>query len=312
VKFFVGVTDYDWYSLHASKPRVDEVNFWRPSPESSFKALKLGEPFLFKLHSPRNYIVGGGFFTKFLKLPISLAWEAFLEGNGARTIEEVRTRIGKYREPIGPFDDPYIGCIILAEPFFFREPDWIPAPADFKGPTVVGKGYDTGTEAGMALWHQVANRLSGLRASLADPGPAMVAATEPARYGNPVLVAPRIGQGAFRVLVTDAYDRRCAITQERTLPVLEAAHIHPYAVGGPHAVANGILLRSDLHRLFDLGYLTIDPDERRVVVSKRIREEFHNGHEYYPLHGKRILTPADEKLAPAQNHLLYHATHIFH
>jgi hypothetical protein len=49
------------------------------------------------------------------------------------------------------------------------------------------------------------------------------------RYGNPLMVRPRLGQGSFRVLVTETYQRRCALTGEKTLPVLEAAHIKPYA-----------------------------------------------------------------------------------
>src|SRR5688500_12142999 len=131
MKIFVGITDYDWFKLHASKPVIEEVNFWRPSPDATFKVLKTGEPFLFKLHAPRNFIVGGGFFIKFLHLPVSLAWEAFGEGNGARSLEEVRERIARYRHlPITPFEDPQIGCIILDEPFFFDERDWIPIPAD--------------------------------------------------------------------------------------------------------------------------------------------------------------------------------------
>jgi putative restriction endonuclease len=78
---------------------------------------------------------------------------------------------------------------------------------------------------------------------------------------------PRYGQGAFRLLVTEAYNRRCTMTRERTVPVLDAAHIHPYSLGGPHSPANGILLRSDLHRLLDLGYVTVDPDAKTVIVS---------------------------------------------
>jgi putative restriction endonuclease len=61
------------------------------------------------------------------------------------------------------------------------------------------------------------------------------------RYGKPILVQPRLGQGAFRLLVTDAYQRGCAVTGERTLPVLDAAHIRPYAELGPHRLENGIL-----------------------------------------------------------------------
>jgi putative restriction endonuclease len=60
------------------------------------------------------------------------------------------------------------------------------------------------------------------------------------RYGREHLVQPRLGQGAFRVLVTEAYSRKCAITGEKTLPVLDASHIKPYSKGGPHAVSNGL------------------------------------------------------------------------
>ena len=98
-------------------------------------------------------------------------------------------------------------------------------------------------------------------------------------YGNSILTKVRIGQGAFRVLVTDGYSRRCSITGEKTLPVLEAAHIKPYVAAGPHLLSNGILLRSDMHKLFDSGYLTITKD-RKVEISSRIKEEYQNGKEY--------------------------------
>jgi putative restriction endonuclease len=99
---------------------------------------------------------------------------------------------------------------------------------------------------------------------------------------------PRLGQGTFRVLVTDAYDRRCALTNEKVLPVLEAAHIRSYAEDGPHRVDNGILLRSDLHILFDRGYLTVTPS-LRVEVSRRIHDEF-NGR-VHALHGAGVRQP---------------------
>jgi putative restriction endonuclease len=129
--------------------------------------------------------------------------------------------------------------------------------------------------------------LERLRFKTAVAGPATIAASENARYGKPVLVAPRLGQGTFRVLVTEAYRRRCAMTTKKTLPVLEVAHIRPYAKGSENSLANGILLRSELHKLFDLGYITVNPDNRRAVVSNRIREEYENGRKYYALQGKR-------------------------
>src|SRR5258705_6221366 len=114
------------------------------------------------------------------------------------------------------------------------------------------------------------------------------------------------GQGTFRVIVTDVYDRRCAITGERTLPVLEAAHIKAYSSGGPHEAENGLLLRSDLHTLFDQGYLTVDADQLKVVVSSRIREEFENGRDYYHLHGRSLRLPHETNSLPSREYLTYH------
>ncbi|MGB4220904.1 MAG: hypothetical protein WBJ50_06455 [Smithellaceae bacterium] len=60
MKAFVGITDRDWFELLSSLPQLDEVNFWQPSGKQQFRALAPGELFLFKLHSPDNFIVGGG------------------------------------------------------------------------------------------------------------------------------------------------------------------------------------------------------------------------------------------------------------
>jgi hypothetical protein len=74
----------------------------------------------------------------------------------------------------------------------------------------------------LELWLQLSERL---RTSTALVSPLVAS---PA-FGKPVLIAPRLGQGAFRLQVTDAYGRRCAVTGERTLPALEAAHIYARA-----------------------------------------------------------------------------------
>jgi hypothetical protein len=63
VNLYVGITDYDWFSFLAAQPDVDEVNFWQTGGRTNFPALRPGELFLFKLHSPRNFIVGGGFYS---------------------------------------------------------------------------------------------------------------------------------------------------------------------------------------------------------------------------------------------------------
>jgi putative restriction endonuclease len=131
------------------------------------------------------------------------------------------------------------------------------------------------------------------------------------RYGSEFLTRARLGQGAFRILVTEAYQRRCAMTGEKTLPVLEAAHIRPFSEDGPHRIANGLLLRSDLHTLFDNGYITVD-DQLRIEVSASIREEFGNGKAYYALHGQALkILPDRIEERPSRDFLSWHNQHRF-
>lgn len=290
MKYWVGVTDNDWFK-NLSRSGVDEVNFWQPSGTAPFVGLEPGAPFLFKLKRPYNHVAGGGFFVKFSALPLSVVWETFGHKNGAASFEAFDAMIRKLA-PNRRSRDPDVGCTILAAPFFWPEASWIKAPEGWAGNIVRGRYYDTRQPEGDRLWRMVQERLENSPALDA----VSIADERAARYGEPVMVKPRLGQGAFRVLVTDAYRRRCAITGESTLPVLEAAHIVPFAESGPNEVANGMLLRSDFHKLFDLGFVTVTPD-LHIQVSQRIREEWFNGKVYYRLHGKPLTNLPD---APAQ------------
>jgi putative restriction endonuclease len=212
-----------------------------------------GELFLYKLKAPDHFIAGGGLFVAANAYPTSLAWAAFGEGNGVASLNELRQRIGRlgrpFRDqPFAPTRDPSIGCRILEQPFFFAREQWIPVPASWSRNLVQGRTYDTATEDGRHLWEAVMERLE-------RTAPEPIA--QVARFGTPVLIEPQLGQGAFRVAVTDAYDRRCALTSEKTLPILDAAHIQAYSARGAHQVAKGLLLRTDIHRLFDIGSRTI-------------------------------------------------------
>jgi putative restriction endonuclease len=88
-------------------------------------------------------------------------------------------------------------------------------------------------------------------------------------------------------MVLDAYERRCAITGERALPVLHAAHIRPFSVTERHDLGDAVLLRSDIHALLDAGYITITP-ELRVQLSPRFALEFGTESDYLQLNGTRI------------------------
>jgi putative restriction endonuclease len=129
-------------------------------------------------------------------------------------------------------------------------------------------------------------------------------------FGEPISIRPRLGQGSFRVLVTDTYERRCAVTREKILPVLQAAHIRPVSRGGLHRIDNGVLLRSDVHTLFDRGYVTITPDQR-FRVSRKLRDDFNNGEYYFQFDGADVWSPPTVADRPAAEALEWHADSVF-
>jgi putative restriction endonuclease len=319
VKLVVAVTDRDWFEHLRSSPEIAEVNFWSPGT-AVFRALEPGELFFFKLHAPDNFIAGFGVFVHStpLPLPCSLAWEAFGEANGARSLAEMRTRVARHRHtPPDERTDFLIGCRILGPTFFFENSDWKEVPASWSRNIVSFKTYTTDDPEGMRLWEVAQPYLAGL-----PPIPPSIGASEgPAApfhgrneltsgWGQPTLVRPRLGQGAFRIVITDNYDRRCAVTGERTLPALDAAHIRPYASEGRHEPSNGLLLRRDIHSLFDLGYVTVTP-AHHFEVSRRIRDEFENGRDYYALHGNSIRVPDRLDRRPDPGVLTWHNENRF-
>ena len=303
MRIYVGVTDRNWYQQLKSDS-VDEVNFWNPGA-APFKALQENELFLFKLHYPENMIVGGGFFVRYTQLPPFLAWQAFGKKNGTKTYDELLRRIEKYRGKNRIEENTQIGCTILTEPFWFEESDWISVP-DWSKSIVKGKTYSTDTEAGMKIYNDVKERI----ARSVHSTEVVDAYIGDNRYIETV-TKHRLGQGAFRVAVTDAYQRRCAITGEKTLPVLEAAHIKPYKDNGPHLITNGLLLKSDFHTLFDDGYITLTKDYR-IEVSHRLHDDYGNGKDYYKYHGQQILIlPNQEYQRPDAKFIEWHNEHVY-
>jgi putative restriction endonuclease len=308
MKFWVGVTDNIWYKF-LSQIQPDEVNFWQPSGTPPFTNAPVGLPFLFKLKRPYNHIAGGGFFVTYSSLPLSLAWDVFGQKNGCSSIRELRELIAPLTSA-GRKDD-HVGCTVLANPFFFDEGDWIADLPGWSSNIVRGKMYDTSELAGRNIWQNVEQRLE-LQSPEGVQTDGALLATEPNRkFGSPIAIQPRLGQSSFRVLVTDAYQRRCAITGERTLAALEAAHIVPYSVEGGHDVRNGLLLRADFHRLFDAGLVSVTPD-LRVRISRRIKEEWYNGKVYYRLDKSSLsVVPILPSMRPDPDRLEWHYRNRF-
>ena len=305
----IAVTDYGWYQYLVGRS-PPEVNFWTPSDRRPFRAPEFS-PFFFKLKSPLNAICGFGYFARWSSLPDWLAWECFGEGNGCESLDEMRARISAIRARIRYVQSgtvSNIGCILMVQPTFFPESEWVRQPADWPVRTVDRKGYDLTVGEGKRVLDECLERAAGLRPMTAPALPQV--AGPAARYGAPLTITPRLGQGTFRVAVTDAYGRACAVTSEHSLPALEAAHLWSYSKGGPHEVRNGLLLRADMHRLFDKGYVTVTP-QLRLEVSARLRTDFDNGRSYYPFHGQEVRVPTHQDHRPAIDFVRWHNDHVF-
>lgn len=315
MKIFVALTDNEWFKFLASRITQpgEEVNFWLPSPQPI--RLQRGDLFLFKLHrrpetGQRDVIAGGGIFVSYSELPISLAWATFTERNGCATYQEMRKKIAQYRrKPDNPKEDFHIGCVVLSEVFFFQPERWFEIPGWHQS-IVRGKTYDLNSREWQYLISNLQIAWNAQKYDYLSSETSRVE-EERARYGKETVIRPRLGQAAFRIIVTDSYKRSCAITTEHSLPVLEAAHIKPFSLSGPHEVYNGILLRSDFHRLMDTGYITITP-EYRVEVSRKLKEDFENGRSYYPYHGKPLsVLPDRPEDRPNKELLIWHNENVF-
>jgi putative restriction endonuclease len=246
--------------------------------------LAKGTPWLFLLRGT-NEVWGCAFFAAFESMPISVAWDASGEANGFNDFAPFLTKIAKLRR-VAEHSVGRIGCAFLSN------------PGRMFGPI---KSFDARTEAGSQLRKEVSGRVQRHpEASAIIKG----------RVGKPVLVVPRLGQATFRIELEKQYQMRCAVTGERTRRVLDAAHIKPFSLVTEHNLSNGLLLRKDIHKLFDDGYVTVTPD-RRFLVSKAIRDEFENGRDYYALHGTPLSDTVSLEARPAKEYLEWHASKRF-
>ena len=308
---YVGVTDDEWFRFLAARPEVSraEVNFWRPSGGNAFRALTPGEPFFFKTHAPHNRVVGGGFFSGFAALPVSEAWQMFGEANGVTNLQRMRERIAHYRrEPIGPHEDPVIGCVFVRDVTFFADDMAQDPPPGFALNIVQGKGYDMGDSHVERYFADLMQLVLGKAIDIDFSQPWHT--TGPV-FGDPRLTPYRLAQQAFKAVVLSAYHGHCAVTGTKIRPVLQAAHIRPVTNGGENRLDNGMLLRSDVHTMFDNGYLAVDPRQNKLIVSPRLREDFGNGAEFYSKAGQVIALPDRRVDQPNAEFLEWHLDTVY-
>jgi putative restriction endonuclease len=313
---FIAQTDWAWYSYLTDQSvagRLDEANFWSPRSLVPMASLRPGSPVFLRLKKPRYAIAGYGFFAHFTKLSLDEAWEFFGWKNGDPTVTRFLERIGHYRR-VNLFDPRAerapIGCTILRDLMFWPPDRWLPWSEE--------QGWARNIVRGKAETDPIraSELLGGISYDHLEGPPEIVERFELVVADERRLVESRTvqreGQGSFRARLLDAYGRRCAITGERTEPVLDAAHIQPYLGPRSNHVQNGMLLTQEFHTLFDRGYVSITPGEHVVRISPRLRDDFQNGRRYYQYDGQRLAQlPSAVAERPSDDALAWHAERVF-
>lgn len=300
----VSPTDHDWFMQLRDGLDHDQVNFWTPTPWN-IRQLTAGDWFYFLLKAPIRKLAGYGTFALYENMSASQAWRRFGTGNGVQSLAELVARTTKYAgQHSNSFeltDDPIIGCIILNNPIFWDEKEFV-APEDAGLPfprEVVKVKY---FEAPSAIAFPSAS--PDASSSQVTPAPFDLVDSEGKNY-RATRVGERVGKSIFRHNVLEAYEYQCAISGETCREVLEAAHIQPYVNEQSNDVRNGLALRSDIHRLFDAGLITIGMDHR-VLVS-----DYLDSSEYRSLAGREMRLPTNPQQRPASNALNFHQRLVF-
>lgn len=135
-----------------------------------------------------------------------------------------------------------------------------------------GSGVSLEFDVARAIDEIVQLALSGplLAPTVADSDDFDAGSSEDARERINRSIVVRRGQGAFRNKLFAAYGRQCAVTGCSVEDLLEAAHIVPYKGSQTNHPQNGLLLRTDIHTLFDCGLIAIDPDKMKLVLSPKL------------------------------------------
>jgi hypothetical protein len=263
-------TDPDWIAALQANNVTTNANFWRKDRRTVH--LEPGSYFYFKLRGGLR-IAGRGAFRAQEEMSLDDAWNRFGHGNGANSRGEFERRA---RDVLKLDAGQAVNCIILDDLEIIPGEQPELATSDWPRGIMGGKYFraealsyldpyfvPVSTDAVELVAEQLASE------GFFDP-----AAILDARQRALRAIAMRRGQPQFRQALFHAYGDRCAVSGTDQAETLEAAHIFPYAGVETNRVQNGLLLRADLHTMFDLGLWTVMPDFR-VRLATSVRSSFY-------------------------------------
>lgn len=295
----IALTDYEWYKTLSQYATFEEVNFWTPTPWNIQK-LKYGETvYLLLKEKYGRTICGYGNFKEYKNMPLETAWEQYGILNGTKNLAEMRKRVSEYttkNSKIGFTGKGHIiGCIILTNlQFIDTEEQHEASYYGWNIPKQVVKYKYVMTDHSERLNEFIQLEENHTSFSLVN---------DTKRRRN-VSAAERKGQNKFRNLIIKAYYGKCCITEDNTTPILQAAHIQNYISEFSNHIQNGLLLRIDLHSLFDAGLITID-EKYTVHASSHLLSPY-----YKEFEGKKIFLPVKNE-RPSVEALKWHNDNVF-
>ncbi len=287
--FAISPTDIEWFKFLRTEGLNSEINFWTPTPWNVSR-LASGDKLYFMLKSPIRKIGGYGQFVEYKNMSVNDAWNKYGFKNGCTSKQELIERLDKYKASNSSDErsvtDSEIGCIVLTNAVYYDDDKFLDLDnyeIDFSRFIVKIKYYnendplEIATQSTLKEFELLPTSIEKLKKSR--------------------LVTERKGQGNFRAIITTAYSNKCCITSETTPELLEAAHIQPYFDENSNHVKNGLLLRVDLHKLYDNGLLYID-ESFKIHISSEVKSEF-----YRKLNGTKIRLPENNNLHPSKEAL---------
>ncbi len=279
--FAVAPTDQAWLEYQRTNNFNDQINFWTPS-DWAIKALHPGDIIIFKLKGAGDLCGGYGTFLEYKYQSLNDTWDEFGRRNGFDNKEAFLYGLGAYQLS-NKSPKTHCGCIVLRDVIYFDTPVKL-------------------SDYGIVFKPQVVKF-----ATYVEPFP-MGSSSDQGKF---TLVSPgnkkkskqqttlREGQSQFHTEISIAYHHRCCISGETTPELLQAAHIQDYINRESNHIQNGLLLRIDLHSLFDNGLLYID-ENYIVHISPLISSD-----DYKKFDNKKIALPDNQYSWPSLEALAY-------
>ncbi len=310
-RIFLIAVPYSWYQSVMAQYIASgsgNANCWgvRLKRGSAIVNPDPGALVLFRIQRDgKSLICGGGFFQRLLDLEPEQAWTLFGVNNGCESFEEFERVIREHgwRKGRKLSSNLVCGTFMFSSGECYEIPQEIGAPALEDGEM---SSFPLDAPEGRFLANYIMRKRSfELRSDTADcgwPGIFRMAEEKHARDYTAV----------FTAMMMQAYDFKCAVTGEALVPVLEVAHIRTFYDERFLKPDNGLVLRSDIERLFTSGYITAcykDDDHAVIKVSSTL--EKMGGGNYMQYDGCELALPADISLRPSKNYLKWHSENRF-